>query len=146
MNLLQILENHVGNIELWPSHIVTYLFHHHPSPVQSTKLKEGIDFFYGNDVPQQMAFQFYNGCNGRASRFVLEQFHSWYHTWNKLRCRPHLPVYWNTRLRAYLYINGSVMNQSEPALNGLPTPMFGIDNTPFPSRIRDKLEIVKQLT
>jgi hypothetical protein len=113
MNLLEILEHHLGNIELWPSPFLTYLFHDHPSPVQPGKLKKVIAFFYGNEVPQQMAYQFYNACNGRASRFVLEQFHAWYHTWHKLRCRPHLAVYWNMRLRTFLYINGLMMNQSD---------------------------------
>jgi hypothetical protein len=135
MNLLEVLEHHLGNIELWPSSILTYLFNDHPSPVRPDRLKKVIAFFYGNDVPQPLAYQFYNACNGKASRFVLERFREWYHIWHKRRCRPHMSVYWNMRLGKFIHINGSMLNQSEPVLPEVSELLFGIDNTGIPSRI-----------
>jgi len=145
MNLVDILEQHLGIIEVWPSSILTYLFHDHPSPVRCEKLKKVIAFCYWNDVPHQLAYQFYNACNGTSPRFVLEQFHSWYRAWHISRCRPHMAMYWNMRPRKYMFVNGSLLNQSEPVLPEVPQLLFGIDNAAFPSQIRDKLELVRLL-
>ena len=135
MNLLEIIESHLGEINLWPSIILTYLFNDHPSPVRTVRLKVVITFFYGNDVPQVLALQFYNVCNGKASRFVLDQFHEWYHVWLTHRCKPHMAVYWNMRVGKFIHINGSLLNQSEPVLPEVSKMElnFGIDNKRFPA-------------
>ena len=78
MNLLDIIDEHLGEIDLWPSFILRYLFIDHHSPVRTDRPNEVIAF-YGNDVPQVLACRFYNTCIGRASRFVAEQFHEWYY-------------------------------------------------------------------
>jgi len=145
MNLLEIIESHLGEIDLWPSFILAYLFNYHPSPVRTDRLKKVIAFFYGNDVPQALAYQFYNVCNEKASRFVLEQFHEWYYVWRTHRCKPHVAVYWNMRLGKFIHINGSLLNQSEPVLPEVLEIDFGIDNTRFLRRIRSKLELVRRL-
>ena len=54
-----------------------------------------------------------------------------------------MATYWNTRLGRFIYINGSLLNQSEPVLFEvsevklleLSKVAFGIDNTKFPKRI-----------
>jgi len=119
MNLLEIMENHLGDIDLWPSLILTYLFNDRPSPSRNGRLKSVIAFFYGTDVPVALAYQFYTVCNEKASRFVRDQFREWYDVWSTRRCRPHMAVYWNMRLGKFIYINGSLMNQSEPVLSGV---------------------------
>jgi len=98
MNLFEIVENHLGEIDHWPSFILLFLFNRHLSPVQTGRLENVIAFVYGNDVPKDLAYQFYNVCNGKGSRFVLEQFHEWYHVWHTHRCKPHMAEYWNMRL------------------------------------------------
>jgi len=145
MNLLEIVEGHLGNIDLWPSHILTYIFIDHPSPVRADRLKGVIAFFYGNDVPMDLAYRLYNACNGTASRFVLEQFREWYHVRRTHRCSPHMAKYWNMRLGTFIHINGSLLNQSEHVLPKVTVIDFGIDNTGLTRRIRSKLKLVRKM-
>ena len=142
MNLLEIIEEHLGADDLWPSSILTYLFIDRPSPVRSDRLKKVIAFFYGNDVPQALACRLYDACNATASRFVAEQFQEWYYVWRTERCKPHMAEYWNMPLGRFIYINGSLLNQSEPVSFKLSKAesfevskegvAFGIDNAGFP--------------
>jgi len=57
MKLLETAGSHLGEIDLWPSLILQYLFNDYPSPVRNDRLKKVIVFFYGNDVPKDLAFQ-----------------------------------------------------------------------------------------
>ena len=107
----------------------------HTSPVRADRLKNVIAFFYGNDVPQALACRFYDACNGKASRFVAEQFQEWYYVWHTQRCKPHIAKYWDMRLGRFIYINGSLLNQSEPVSFEVSEVEFGIHNTKFPNRI-----------
>ena len=116
MNLLEIIEEHLGEIDLWSLFILRYLFIDHPSPVRTDRLKKVIAFFYVNDVPQALACRFYNACDGKASQFVAEQFREWYYLWHKSKCKPHISEYWNMRLGKFIHINGSLLNHSEPVL------------------------------
>jgi len=145
MNLLEIIEGHLGEVNLWPSLILTYLFNDHPSPVRTDRLKTVIAFFYGNDIPMDLAYQFYNVCNGRASWFVGEQFREWYHVWRTRRCKPHMAMYWNMRLQKFIHINGSLLNQSEPVSSEMSEIHFGIDSTLSPRRIRDRLKLARRV-
>ena len=79
-------------------------------------------------------------CNGKASRFVLEQFHEWYRVWPTHRCKSHMAEYWDMR-----HINGSILNQSEPVMPEVTNIDFGIDNTELTRRIRSRLELVRQV-
>ena len=105
------MEQHLGEIDLSPSSILTYLFIAHPSPIGAYTLK--IIAFYANHVPQTLACRFYDACNGKASRFVAEQFKEWYYVWRTQRCKPYMATYWNMSLGRFIYINGSLLNQSE---------------------------------
>jgi len=145
MKRLETVKSHLGEIDLWPSLILQYLFNDYPSPVRIDRLKKIIAFFYGNDVIKDLAYQFYNANNGKASRFVLEQFHEWYHVWRTHRCKPHKAEYWDMRLGKFIHINGSILNQSEPALPEVTNIDFGIDNTGLKRTIRSRLELVRQI-
>jgi len=56
MNLLQIVENHLGEIDHWPSFVLLFLFNDHPSPVQTGRREKVIAFVYGNDVPKDLVY------------------------------------------------------------------------------------------
>ena len=145
MNLLEIVENHLGEFYHWPSFVLLFLFEDHPSPVRTGRLRKVILFLYGNDVPKDLAYQFYIVCSGKASKFVLEQFNECYHVWHTHRCEPHMAEYWNMRLRKFIYINDSLLNQSEPVLPEVTTIDFGIDITGLSRRIHNRLELVRQI-
>ena len=53
--------------------------------------------------------------------------------------------YWNMRLGKFIYINGSLLNQSEPVLPEVTTFDFGIDITGLSHRIYNRLELVRQI-
>ena len=53
--------------------------------------------------------------------------------------------YWNMRLGKFIYINGSLLNQSEPMLPEVTTIDFGIDITGLSRRIHNSLELVRQI-
>jgi len=146
MNLVETIEEHLGEIDLWPSSILTYVFIDYPSPVQAVRLKKVIAFFYGNDVPQTLACRLYDACNGKVSRFVAEQFQELYYVWRTQRCKPHMAKYWNMHLAMFIYINGPLLKQSEPVsfVVSKEEVAFGIDNTKFPQRLRTRLELVRQ--
>jgi len=42
MNLLQIVENHLGEIDHWPSFVLLFLFNDHPSNVQTGRREKVI--------------------------------------------------------------------------------------------------------
>jgi hypothetical protein len=145
MKLLQVIEVHVGQIDFWPSYILIYIFADHPSPVASSRLKKVIAFFFGIDIPCELACRFYQACNGTASRFVGDQFQEWYDVWLKSRNKFHMAMYYNMRLGKHMYINGSCYNQSEPVMPELPVLKFGIDNTGCRLLILGMLEDVGKL-
>jgi len=77
---------HLGPFELWPNYILQNLFLHQPSPSYTTRLRIVISFMFGNDVPVEMAYDFYIACSGltgAAARFVIEQTKEWYKQWHR---------------------------------------------------------------
>ena len=56
-----------------------------------------------------------------------------------------MAVYWNMRLGRFIYINSSLLNQSEPVSFELSkAESFGVDNAGFPKRIRTRMELVSR--
>jgi len=62
MCLLQQVEQHLGQIDTWPTYIISYLFIDVPKPRIVRKFTA---FFYGNDIPESIASQLYNACNDK---------------------------------------------------------------------------------
>jgi hypothetical protein len=145
MKLLEVIEDHVGQIDFWPSYILIYIFADHPSPVASSRLKKVIAFLFGNDVPCELACRFYQAYNGTASWFVGDQFQEWYDVWLKSRNKLQMAMYYNMRLGKHMYINGSCYNQSEHVMPKLPVLKFGIGNTGCRLLILGMLEDVGKL-
>ena len=139
MLLLDTMTRHLGQIDSWPSCILLFLFIDHPSPVRSTRLKS-YGIFYGNEVPLELAYKFYNACNGTAPRFVVEQSREWYCVLQCSRYKPYMAQYYNMIFKNLIYINGSRLNQLELVLPEVTVRDFGIDNTTHPQLIRRKLE------
>ena len=63
MSLICGVENRLGSIDTWPTHITEHLFC--DAPALST-LEELIAFFFGSGIPCPMACQLYHACNGRV--------------------------------------------------------------------------------
>jgi hypothetical protein len=146
--LVEAVKGHLGRFSFWPSYILRDIFTDRPSPRATVRLKKVIAFFFGNDVPCELACDFYRACNGTASRsvavsrFVGEQFHEWYCSWRRSRNKVHMAEYYNMRLRKHVYINGSLYGQNEPVLPETTVMDFGIDNTRCRLMIQGVLENV----
>jgi hypothetical protein len=97
MKLMESIEDHIGEPDFWPSYLLIYIFADHPSPVATSRLKKVIAFFFfGNDIPCELACKFYQACNGTVSRFVAvsrfvnEQFQEWYGVWQRSQNKFHM--------------------------------------------------------
>ena len=102
-------------------------------------------FFYGNSVPLELASKFYNACNGRHSRFVVEQSTEWYRGWRESKYKRHMHEYYSMIFKKFIYINASLLNQHELVLPEVTWMEFGIDRTTHPQMIRHKLEAIKTI-
>src|SRR5215469_6545491 len=77
-NLVQCVEHHLGPLDTWPTHILMYLFNMVPI---SPRVKRVAAFFYGNNVPLNIAVAFFQTCNNALSVFVDEEMGTWYRIW-----------------------------------------------------------------
>jgi len=98
---------------------------------------------YGNDVPLEMAYDFYIACSGltgAATHFVIDQTKEWYRQWHLSKNRRHIAEYYNMLFKNHYWLNGSLLNQQELALPEVTSLEFGIDATTHPLMIRRRLE------
>jgi len=64
MTLLDVMTEHLGPLESFPTYILPNLFIYHPSPTNNSRLRMVISFLNGNDVPLERAYTFYIACSG----------------------------------------------------------------------------------
>ena len=143
MLLLDAMTDHLGDFELWPTHILQHLFIDRPRPTRTSRLRKVIAFFYMNDIPLRTAYTFYNaccGCTGATARFVLEQTREWYCEWHCSKLRRHIPEYYYMLFKQFYYINGALFNQQELVLPKMTSMQFGIDETTHPHKILRTVE------
>ena len=105
MCLLQV-EQHLGQIDTWPTYIIRYLFIDVPKPSIVRKLTA---FFYGNDIPVSIASQLYNACNDKYNLQVTENICDLYSHWQRCRYKIHMSEYYNVRLHKFIWINGTAL-------------------------------------
>jgi hypothetical protein len=140
MCLLQQVEQHLGQIDTWPTYIIRYLFIDVPKP---GIVRELAAFFYGNDIPVSVASQLYNACNDKYNLQVNEYICGLYSHWQRCRYKIHMSEYYNVRLHKFIWINGTALNQLEEVKPEVTVMDFGIGCTVCSSMIRNKLKLVK---
>jgi len=102
--LLDVMTEHLGPLESWPTYILHHLFLDRPGPTPTSRLRKVITFLYGNDVPLEMAYHFYNsfsGCTGATARFVIENTREWYSGWHRSKFRRHIAEYYNMLFKQF---------------------------------------------
>ena len=111
--LLLTLEGMIGLIESWPREILWYLFCVSPS---ESRIKTVSAFFYGNNVPVELAYQIYDASNTMSVKTVQQEVSTWYYRWqtDDYCYGIHLGTYYSTHTRQYQYINGPRLWQPEP--------------------------------
>jgi hypothetical protein len=101
--LLKALESFLGDIDQWPSTVLSSLFIDAPN---LSNINRVAAFFYGNDVPLYVASYFYDLCNAWGGSYASEVMHTYYSIWKSARYSSHLALYYNTTFKQYMYING----------------------------------------
>jgi len=96
MCLLQQVEQHLGQIDTWPTYNIRYLFIDVPKPRIVRKLTA---FFYGNDIPESIASQLYNACNDKYNLHVTEYNCDLYSHWQRCMYMIDMSEYYNVRLQ-----------------------------------------------
>ena len=98
MVLLDVMIDLLGPLEEWSTYILQSLFLNRPSPSYTSTLRIVIAFMYRNNVPLEMAHDFYIACSvltGAAVRFAIDQTEEWYSQWHRSKHRRHIAEYYN---------------------------------------------------
>jgi hypothetical protein len=106
--LLQALHAQLGDFEGWPSLILTALFDEDPT---YTNVQKVVAFFYGNGAPATLCVQALRAFNDRTTDFTLTEICSFYFLWQIFLYDRHIALYYNIRLKEYLFLNGPLQDQ-----------------------------------
>ena len=139
--VLQV-EQHLGQIDTWPTYVIRYVFIDVPKPSIVRKLTA---FFYGKDIPVSIASQLYNVCNDKYNLQVTEYICDLHSHGQRCRYKFHMSEYYNVRLYKFIWIIGTALNQLEKVKPEVTVIDFGIDCTGCSSLIRNKLKVVKHV-
>ena len=147
MSLLHAVEEYLGPIDTWPAYIIEYLVVNSPT---AEVIKELTAFFFGNGVPESLAYRLYNTCNPTTSTVasVRDLFYVRYFLWQKGKYLLRMAKYYDMTLKKFVYLSGSYYTQFDPIgshepVIGWPDPAIGIDNTSCPNMIRSMLQHVQ---
>jgi len=122
MFLLQALELFLGNIKQWPTTILNHLIIDEPTP---NIIRRVSAFFYGNNMPYNIASYFYEICNEYSGDYATNIMHSYYFIWRRARNAKHLAIYYDKGFKRYMYINGVCQSQNEPVILEFPVVTLG---------------------
>ena len=89
MCVIQQLEQHLGQIDTWPTYIIRYLLIDVPKTSIVRKLTA---FFYGNDITVSIASQLYDACNDKYNLQVTEYICDLYSNWQRCRYKIHVRI------------------------------------------------------
>ena len=129
MLLIPLVERIVGApMSVWPRIVLQYLCTLPPTSFSSTLLAS---FFCGNGLPCLMALQLVRVCHTADTTFHQTEIQSLYDQWHNSPHTLHFYVYWNLRVRRYLWLNGSQVPLHESVILPLldfDSPLRGFDN------------------
>jgi hypothetical protein len=95
----RIVEQHLGQIDIWRKYIIRYLV---IDVLKTSIVRKLTAFFYGNDIPVYIASQLYNACNDKYNIQVTEYVCDLYSHWQRCRYKIHMSEYCNVRLRKFI--------------------------------------------
>jgi len=85
MSSLSTLERFLSSLHSWPRDILRYLFLNLPT---HNTVHDLVMFFYGNDIPSQLALDFFQECSSPTSD-QIDSFLSQYDAWDCDITRPY---------------------------------------------------------
>jgi len=149
MSLLQAVEHYLGDVQTWPSYIITYLFAETPSP---RVVEELTAFFAGNGVPKTLAYKLYCACNPETASELLRQlFYTRFSLWHSSDTVRRHSVYYDVRIKKRVrlhvpYFTELLAIKEKPVkVPGWRAPKLGVQNTATPAMINAALRLVSQI-
>jgi hypothetical protein len=110
MDPLSVAEDHLEAVNIWPTSIILLMFVEDPS---DRTVKEVAGFLYGNDVPINLAVEYFYWCNSAKAVYLDEKMHEWSYIWDRNPYNFHKAWYYSMRLKAMEWIHGRARNQEE---------------------------------
>jgi len=118
-----------GPMSLWPFVTLQLLFYFPQTTFSADSIAA---FLFGNGLPCSLALRLVKVChdsgNGGATEELLRLIHSMYKEWKNTPEGCHFSVYWDMRLKQFIWINGS---------NGLHPEYFTVPG--HPSKFKNTL-------
>jgi len=149
MSLLQAVEHYLGNVDTWPSYIITYLFAETPSPAVVEELTA---FFAGNGVPRTLPYKLYRACNDKATAELVRQlFYTRFSLWHSSDTVRRHSMYYDVRIKKHVRLHVPyftellAMKEKPVKVPGLSVPKLGVQNTATPAIIHAALRLVSQI-
>jgi len=109
MLLVDAIEAEIGSpVEAWPSSILTLLFaFDHHMPYAFTNLQTITAFFFGNNVPLNMACQLFAAFSYHPLHLVKPQFTYLYNQWSHYPSSPSRSMYYDLDEGRFKYTDGT---------------------------------------
>jgi len=131
MLLVAVMEAEVGTLETWPSDILAILFAFDPhAPTVHHRLQTLAAFFFGNNVPFNLACQFFSACTYTPIHWIVPRFRYHYELFERHRSQSRCP-YYDVGEGRVKYTDGTI----EGPHADRPTTL-GFEATGFPNIIR----------
>ena len=108
MQLVAVMEAEVGALETWPTEILAIVFAFDPhGPKVNLHLQTLVAFFFGNNVPFNMACQFFSVCAYTPIPWIIPRFRYHYELFEQHRSQSRCP-YYNVSEGRVKYTDGTV--------------------------------------
>jgi len=97
MQLIDAVEAEIGHpVEAWPTQILTIIFAFDPQmSFALSQLEKVIAFFYGHDVPVNMAHQVFPACSFYNHHTIEDAFRYFYNKWSQYPFLGNDTIYYN---------------------------------------------------
>ena len=102
--LIPLVETIVGGpMSWWPRVILQFLFEFPQTTFSANSLAA---FFYGNGLQCSTALRLVSVCHCGPSEELLQRIHCLYDEWRRSPNFGNLAIYWNMRIKKFVWLNG----------------------------------------
>ena len=131
MQLVAVMEAEVGALETWPTEILAFVFTFDPhGPNVNLQLQTLVVYFFGNNVPFNLACQFFSVCAYKPIPWIVPRFRYHYELFEQHRSQSRCP-YYNVSEGRVKFTDGTI----EGSHADFPTTL-GFEGTGFATMVR----------
>jgi hypothetical protein len=114
MSLFGFLEEKLGTVAAWPTHVLRIIFVEESNTLTITAVAA---FFYGNSIPLDAALSFYRICNDSVPDDVVDiVMTDCNEGWDTNSYAPWAVIYYDMSRKKHRFIDGPVLRVSEKSL------------------------------